>query len=274
MASLKSNDLIEPLDQLCIGDVERSPISQVGDSPHQSSEVFTVSDNASPSGWRRSADGMALTCNAPISKALAVRLYTSHFLTAWNSRVYEAAVVYFLATTFPDTLMPISIYALVRNAAAIALTAPLGTWIDHGNRLTVVRASILGQRIPVATSCALFWIILWKSGIAQRTTYGLFAVIVMLGCIEKLSSGVNLVSVERDWIVVITEGDQVSRRLANARLRRIDLFCKLIGPLTISSIAAVSLRIAVYSTLATNVASVLIEYMWIEKVLFLRICSQ
>lgn len=52
----------------------------------------------------------------------------------------------------------------------------------------------------------------------------------------------------------------------NARMRRIDLFCKLIGPLTISLVAIASTEIAIYTTLAMNVASVLVEYVCIEQV--------
>lgn len=52
----------------------------------------------------------------------------------------------------------------------------------------------------------------------------------------------------------------------NARMRRIDLFCKLMGPLTISLVAIASTEIAIWTTLGMNVASVLVEYIFIEQV--------
>lgn len=52
----------------------------------------------------------------------------------------------------------------------------------------------------------------------------------------------------------------------NARMRRIDLFCKLMGPLTISLVALASTLIAIRVTLAMNVASVLVEYICIAQV--------
>ncbi|KAI0382232.1 hypothetical protein F5Y04DRAFT_253290 [Hypomontagnella monticulosa] len=201
-----------------------------------------------------------------IPKALTIRLYTSHFLSMWNSRLFEAGVVYFLASIFPGSLLPVSIYALVRNAAAIALTVPVGKWIDTANRLTILRTSILGQRISVAASCGVFWALLQVPGLSTRAVQGLFAATVVLACVEKLSAGVNLVSVERDWVVVITEGNEAARRTMNARMRRIDLFCKLAGPLTVALIAAASVPVAVYTTLGMNLSSVFVEYMCIEKV--------
>lgn len=200
-----------------------------------------------------------------ISKSLAIRLYASHFLSTWNSRLFEAAVVYFLASIFPDNLLPISVYALARNVAAIALTVPVGTWIDRANRLTIVRASILGQRISAAASCGLFWVMLERH-LGTVALDSLFAVTVVLACVEKLSAGMNMISIERDWVVIITEGNETARRSMNARMRRIDLFCKLLGPLTVALVAAASVPVAVYSTLSMNLASVLVEYLCIETV--------
>lgn len=85
---------------------------------------------------------------------------------------------------------------------------------------------------------------------------GLFSLTVVFACIEKLCSILNLVSVERDWLVVISEGRDAARRKLNARMRRIDLFCKLFGPLAISLINGSSLWV----TLAMSCVSVVVEY--------------
>ena len=52
----------------------------------------------------------------------------------------------------------------------------------------------------------------------------------------------------------------------NARMRRIDLFCKLMGPLTVSLVAIASTEIAIWTTLGMNLASVIVEYVAIEQV--------
>ncbi len=228
----------------------------------------TLDDDASPAvpAHNESPTAETIPPVLDISASLTVRLYISHFLSTWNSRLFEAAVVYFLAAIFPGTLLPISIYALVRNAAAIALTVPVGTWIDRANRLTALRTSILGQRISVAASCALFWPMLRAPGLSGRAMHGLFAATVVLACVEKVAAGMNLVAVERDWVVVITEGNQAAQRAMNARMRRIDLFCKLLGPLTVALIATASVPVAVYTAMGMNLASVFVEYVCIEKV--------
>lgn len=148
-----------------------------------------------------------------VPRSLEIRLYVSHFLSTWNSRLFEFAAVLFLASIFPDTLLPMSVYALVRSGAAIIFGQSIGSLIDRGNRLAVVRASIVGQRLAVAASCGLFWALErrgeWLGG---RLGEGLFALTVVLACIEKVCAVMNLVSVERDWVVVITEGNESARR--------------------------------------------------------------
>ncbi|KAF7516731.1 hypothetical protein G7054_g14039 [Neopestalotiopsis clavispora] len=209
----------------------------------------------------------------PLPRSLTLRLYTSHFLSTWNSRVFEFGAVLFLASIFQGTLLYMSVYALVRSASAILFAQSIGAWIDRGNRLTVVRVSIIGQRLAVAVSCAVLWLMERKTGTgsgSQSHIYsamqGQFAIVVLLACVEKLCSVMNLVSIERDWVVVMTEGNEVVRQDLNARMRRIDLLCKLLGPLVISSIAAASTIIAIWATLGMNIVSVVFEYVFIAQV--------
>lgn len=77
-----------------------------------------------------------------ISPATSRRLYVSHFLSTWNSRSFEFGAVLFLAVIFSDTLLHLSIYALVRGASAIIFATAIGRAIDKGDRLKVVRFSI------------------------------------------------------------------------------------------------------------------------------------
>ncbi|KAM7214065.1 Ferroporti-1 [Rhypophila decipiens] len=224
-------------------------------SPHQS--IRSSHQTSSPTG--------AVPAN------IASLLYTSHFLSTWNSRLFEFGAVLFLASIFPDTLQPMSVYALMRCAAAIILSQPVGHLIDHGNRLSVVRLSILGQRGAVIFSCACFLIMHTKNQVLSTGPEDLhqgviFGLAVMAACIEKLASIMNLVSVERDWVVVIAGENDHARREMNAKMRRIDLLCKLLGPLAISMIAIISTPVAIWATLSMNIVAVGVEYAFIARV--------
>ena len=77
-----------------------------------------------------------------VSVSVARRLYLSHFLSTWNSRVFEFGAVLYLATIFPGTLLPMSIYAFTRGLSAIIFASAVGWYVDTGDRLQVVRLSI------------------------------------------------------------------------------------------------------------------------------------
>lgn len=154
---------------------------------------------------------------AIVGRPILRRLYASHFLSTFNSRVFEFGAVLFLAAVYPASLAPLSTYALVRNAAAIVLSRVVGAWIDAGDRLAVVRTSIVAGRAAVVASCAalLGLLSLVRGNEASPTGWGstlLFVVLVGLACVEKLTSIMNLMAVERDWVVAMTEDDDLLRQ--------------------------------------------------------------
>lgn len=66
--------------------------------------------------------------------------------------------------------------------------------------------------------------------------------------------------------MVVAEKDPEALRVMNAQMRRIDLLCKLLGPLFIALVGGASIEIAIMVNFAMNVGSVLIEYLAIAKV--------
>ncbi|KAF4437400.1 hypothetical protein F53441_13034 [Fusarium austroafricanum] len=78
----------------------------------------------------------------------------------------------------------------------------------------------------------------------------------------------NLVSVERDWVIVVAHSDPAALRTMNSQMRRIDLVCKLLGPFFIGILDGVSTETAILVNLTMNCASVVIEYFTIAKVYY------
>ncbi|KAI5265069.1 hypothetical protein E4T47_08621 [Aureobasidium subglaciale] len=187
--------------------------------------VYTLlSDSSEEESIARRESNTEDTAPVDVSTCLKTRLYVSHFLSTWNSRVFEFGAVLYLAAIYPGTLLPMSVYALSRGLAAILFAPAVGQYIDRANRLTVVRLSIIMQRAPVAGSLA----------------------------------------------------DDATE--LNAEMRRIDLVCKLVGPLFIALIAGYSTQIAILVNLGMNVASMIVEYFAIARVsfphIFLPLCHR
>jgi len=194
------------------------------------------------------------------------RLYISHFLSTWNSRVFEFGAVLMLAQIYQETLLPASLYALLRAASAICFSPLVGRFVDGGDRLKVVRRSIIGQRTAVLLSCPGFWILGIVSTPVQLINYMVFGLMAVLACVEKLCSVMNLIAIERDWVVVIAESSQCELEVLNAQMRRIDLVCKLLGPLVIAMVDARSIALTIEVIIGMNALSLLIEYFAIAHV--------
>ncbi|PYH43799.1 putative iron-regulated transporter [Aspergillus saccharolyticus JOP 1030-1] len=204
------------------------------------------------------------TPSAKPSSRVLIRLYVSHFLSTWNSRMFEFGAVLFLASIFPGTLLYASIYALVRSLSAVILSSWLGTVVDQSNRLTALQQSIVWQRLPVAGSCVCFVTLLVSPSSILKIL--LFLTTVVLACAEKLAATVNTVAVERDWAIVVADALEIPRQDLNASMRRIDLFCKLVAPLFISLIDGFSTMAAIWTTLGINMSCVAVEYVAIAQV--------
>ncbi|KAJ5782408.1 hypothetical protein N7457_004182 [Penicillium paradoxum] len=201
---------------------------------------------------------------APEARSVLTRLYISHALSAWNSRMFEFGAVLFLASIFPGTLLYASIYALVRAFSTVVLSSWLGAQVDRSDRLVALRHSIVWQRVPVAVSCLCF--VATLSIESWPVTVLLFVIQGLLACIEKLAATANVVAVERDWAIVISDSINVPRQDLNASMRRIDLFCKLIAPVFISLVDSLSTQYAIWTVFGLNTASVVVEYMAIAQV--------
>ena len=85
-----------------------------------------------------------------------------------------------------------------------------------------------------------WFIILSFSSLAPKRVC--FAVALILGMVEKLSRGTNIISMERDWLPTLANTSVDARHRVpydlthlNATIRRIDMLCKLVAPLAVST---------------------------------------
>lgn len=103
-------------------------------------EVRALSEHAPLLG--QSLRGDLVVPKHRVPTRITRRLYTSHFLSTWNSRVFEFGAVLYLAQIYPGTLLPMSLYTFARGLSAIIFAPAVGYYIDTADRLQVVRLSI------------------------------------------------------------------------------------------------------------------------------------
>jgi iron-regulated transporter 1 len=181
------------------------------------------------------------------------RLYISHFLTSWTDRVFEFSCFLLIADIFKTSLLLASIYGFATTITAILLSNYVGRLNDVTPRLHFVRMTMIVQKGSIVLSCIMFYIILKYN---YRPTL-LYSGIVLCGCLLKLAFVANNIAIEKDWVMVITEGDT---EVMLTMMKRIDLFCKMMAPITIGLVMAFGHSVGAIVIGVWNVLSLVIEY--------------
>lgn len=168
------------------------------------------------------------------------------------------------------------------SLSVLLLASLLGTWVDRGkSRLTTLITTISANRISVIAACICWFFVVGLEGAgaikptaeepkAEPTGFvgglknSLFVVVLVLSVIERSSRTANIFSLERDWVPVMVTPESISKTddppptyaLAelNAVLSRIDLICKLISPIVMSTFISMvgSVEFGILAVLSLN----------------------
>eukprot|EP01083_Nonionella_stella_P186857 685295_1 len=190
----------------------------------------------------------------PLSRANStsfILLYISHFLQTFGDRLWQFAVPLLFTELFIGTLFPQALFTFFTYFAVFVFMPLFGAWIDNTNRLYVVTTTIWVQNLCIVISSIIMFLLGYYSDVIinpdstlDTLDYRLILAFVgllatsMLG--QIMGKGATL-SLEKDWVVVLctsyndTNGTthNINKKLlsiVNARMRRIDLFCKIMAP--------------------------------------------
>ncbi|KAK2378786.1 iron regulated [Trifolium repens] len=199
------------------------------------------------------------------SSSLITNLYIAHFLARWGSRMWEFSVGLYMISIWPDSLLYAAIYGAVESAS-IALFGPIiGTWVDKLTYQKVLKLWLVTQNLSFITAGATVVALLVYSSL-KFANFPVFLFLVVIinicGGIGVLSTLAGTILIEREWLLVISEG-QSSELLTkmNSVTRRIDLTCKLLAPvITGFIISFVSLKASAITLALWNGVSVWVEY--------------
>lgn len=200
-------------------------------------------------------------------------LLVQHFSNSWGSRTAEFALYLFLVTLFPDTLLPASIFGFLTTGTAIILSGWAGHQVDTRNNLKLVRTCIVVIKLSACGAYAGSLVLLYhprwglENDLRTPLAAGMFAVVIICGCIQNLAGVTISVAIERDWVTVIADGSSAHLTTINTYMRRIDLLCKLLAPLFVSLLTtAASYTFAAYFLCGVEIVCMIFELVWISIV--------
>ena len=158
--------------------------------------------------------------------------------------MFEFAVGLLLINIWPDTLRLVAFYGLVGSVGNVLGGAPVGEWVDRGDRLMVVRRALMVANGTVIFSAVLLGMLLKRqevtAGNPEPSRDGIFWLMIVLvvvsGAISNLASLASTLAVEKDWVKVICKNDSETLATTNSMMRRIDLVCKVVAPILVGII--------------------------------------
>lgn len=195
------------------------------------------------------------------------KIYVSRALTAWGDRLWSFGAALFMFRIYPDSLTLMSIYGLVNSLSVFLLGAAIGTWIDTTSRLRAAGVFLAIQNVCVAVNCILLALYFYfKDDLLELfgswLPWAAATLVISISMLANLASTGSKIVVEKDWIVVISGGDENKLAKLNTVFRAIDLTCLTVTPVLAgflfdyTSYEVTAVCIAVW-----NIVSVLVEYL-------------
>ncbi|CAI0424027.1 unnamed protein product [Linum tenue] len=179
--------------------------------------------------------------------------------------MWEFCVGLYMINLWPGSLILAAVYGAVESAS-IALFGPLvGQLIDGLTYVQILRLWLVTQNLSFIVAGATV-IALLLSATLKFTNFTAFISLVALanasGAIGTLSTLVGTILIEREWVVVISEGHPPGVLTEmNSTIRRIDLTCKLLAPVASGFIISfVSLKASAITLACWNTVAIWLEY--------------
>ncbi|XP_031373245.1 solute carrier family 40 member 2-like isoform X1 [Punica granatum] len=162
-------------------------------------------------------------------------------------RMWEFSVGLYMISIWPESLLLAAIYGVVESSSTALFGPTVGQLVDKLTYPKVLRLWLLTQNFSFMTAGAAVTILLSCPNL-KSTNFAAFISLISItnisGAVGVLSTLAGTILIEREWVVVISEGQPpgLLTRM-NSVIRRIDLICKLFAPMVSGFIISfVSLR--------------------------------
>ncbi|GFP92799.1 solute carrier family 40 member 2 [Phtheirospermum japonicum] len=179
--------------------------------------------------------------------------------------MWEFSVGLYMINMWPDSLLLAAAYGVVESASTALLGPLIGQCVDKLSYVQVLKLWLFSQNLSFIVAGAAVIAILIYPDLMSSNYIQFIALIILInisGAVGVLSTLSGTILVEREWVVVISEG-QPPEFLTNMNsiIRRIDLTCKLFAPVISGFIISfVSLTASAMTLVLWNVLSVRLQY--------------
>ncbi|KAL2541426.1 Solute carrier family 40 member 2 [Abeliophyllum distichum] len=197
--------------------------------------------------------------------SLLIYLYVGHFLARWGARMWEFSVGLYMINVWPDSLFLAAVYGVVESASTALFGPIIGQWVDKSSYLQVLQLWLLTQNLSFMVAGGAVIAILVPADLKSANFMAFISFVIVInisGAAGVLSTLAGTILIEREWVIVISEGQPPGvQTKMNSILRRIDLICKLFAPVVSGFIISfVSLTASATALVLWNILSICLQY--------------
>ena len=209
----------------------------------------------------RNLDKSGVNKSGSISRQTMMKLYVSRALSALGARFKAFCLGVFINKLASENLRIVAIYGFVVNVSAIIFGASVGRWIDQNKRLFAAKVSLWAENVSVTLAylVLVLYYTFWTE--IEVSKWIIIASVILLAILANLASLGCKITVEKDWIVVMTAGDETRLASMNAVFTTINLAALVLSPMFsgllfhLANQEVVALAIGLW-----NIISIFIEY--------------
>ena len=193
-------------------------------------------------------------------------LYTMHMFFAFVSRMWEIGIVLLVAALTNNSLFIVALSGLMSSSSLFLFAPSLGGWFDEQDRLYAMKIALTVKVISVTTGYLLCAHMLGPSD-QDTNAYGLEIYAVPIVCaLANLSFAMVTMSVEKDWVVVLSGGDREWLSSTNSMMTQIDLACNAVAPAVTGVLFSFcSYRMVALVLLGLNAATAAGLYLYLRR---------
>ncbi|CAM4594730.1 unnamed protein product [Lepidochelys kempii] len=199
-------------------------------------------------------------------------VYASCALSIWGDRMWHFAMSVFLIELYGHNLLLTAVFGLMVAGSVLVFGALIGDWIDRKPRNKVAHASLFIQNSSVTGCCVVLMLVFSYKTEIEQMWHGWFsvfcyAVVIILADLANLASTALTITIQKDWIVVITGDNRGQLAGMNAAIRRMDQVINIFAPLSVGQVMTwASNVIGCGFILGWNLISLLVEFIFLSRV--------
>jgi hypothetical protein len=207
-------------------------------------------------------------------------LYCMHTSFSFVSRVWDMGIILLLADLTNNSLFIVAIAGFMSAGLSVMFGGPMGAVIDRTNRLTVMHVALIVKLAAVTVGYSISAVMMDERAAVEKTVDStgepkvyhagiiIYAIPVAVA-VANFAFSMIVLSMEKDWIVVLSSHNKEWLSQLNSNLSQIDMACMAIAPVFTGWIFAEwSGSFVAIFLLSSNAVVTLIFFLFVRRVYF------